>query len=989
MTLLETERLVRKIAEMLQQVGNPDLAPKLAGDYGAACHAANLRLQQCEAMIKAGDRPQAIQLAETAPNLLDLVTVLEFRGSDEWRGYCQQNSLPVADRIDARSVRSLNECYAQGITTDHPLYASYRAAVLGRNDGEALKTLQSITRLNPSDANAASELVRLDAKVLGARLQHLGGSLDGAEPTIIATEVESIEAFGFKNKPDGEVWRKAQTIRCGVLLDEANKLKTAMRWQDTLAKVDLIHGLEKEFKVELAASSLKHLNELEAWSRTEQEKDRKDREFRCLLAELHHKIHQSEEKDTSARYVKLPEMRDDYEALHKVWRSLTDFTRPIPEDAAASFRKRSSLLEAEVARRTAIQRRAILAGSLVALALGGIAVWFVLGQMKARSFAAELKQAVEQRQARTAEKLLEQVRGNGRLLNVSSVNAAAAGAETFVVKQQTLLTNFETAFSKLPKEFAGQPDLLRLSLTADQLAAARAALDALAPDLKTENEPRLEAIEKQWQNFLGESSVAANGLLDQWISSAEEQCLKLDYRAPLEQTTAQLASLSVLAQKIDDAESGFTNHLSLRNELLQRANTVRAKVNAYQEELKKLNDGEAVIRKAHTIKDFASGINLIASSEFSVSPAATAAIAVQSLDANDESTLRNLLGVTNGNTWSYVSKIQAVKCVPEIAMPAERQIFEQLNADPAVAGSHPRARLVLDRNGNDIVEWITSGEFDTSTGWKQIKAWTPSATATRADFEDREYGYFGEQMKLSATQPVYHVQLLDDRKETAAFGSVGLANVWSGGDSYGKPLLEVLDSIKDSREGSALLRAYLFLALTDLMKLQPDAWGLTFCPAASSHEAQIRGIVGGRLNSGDWFVPMKVSAYSNRLEQFFASVGNISYMKQAAGLMTLAHAASRDGLQYVGFVGLDGRPNYVDDSANGEVWGYVEGRKQPILLAENVSSGKLLKKPAMRLSPLFALAAPIKEYLAKADVNPIDPCFGDALPTLFQPQRRL
>ena len=104
MTLLETERLVRKISELLQQAGNPEIAPKLAADYAAACHAANLRLQQCEAMIKAGDRPQAIQLAETAPNLLDLVTVLEFRGSDEWRGYCQQNSLPVADRIDARSV---------------------------------------------------------------------------------------------------------------------------------------------------------------------------------------------------------------------------------------------------------------------------------------------------------------------------------------------------------------------------------------------------------------------------------------------------------------------------------------------------------------------------------------------------------------------------------------------------------------------------------------------------------------------------------------------------------------------------------------------------------------------------------------------------------------------------------------------------------------------------------------------------------------------
>src|ERR1700740_565979 len=156
MTLLETERLVRKISDLLKQAGNPAIAPKLAEDFAAACQATNLRLHQCEAMIKAGDRHQAIQLAETAPNLLDLVTVLEFRGSDDWRGYWGKNGLPVADRIDARPVQALNDCYAQGIATDHPLYASYRRAVLGRKDEDALKALQSITRLNPADANASS-----------------------------------------------------------------------------------------------------------------------------------------------------------------------------------------------------------------------------------------------------------------------------------------------------------------------------------------------------------------------------------------------------------------------------------------------------------------------------------------------------------------------------------------------------------------------------------------------------------------------------------------------------------------------------------------------------------------------------------------------------------------------------------------------------------------------------------------------------------------
>ena len=979
MTLLETERLVRKISELLQQVGNPEIAPKLAADYAAACHAANLRLQSCEAMIKAGDRPQALQLAETAPNLLDLVTVLEFRGSDEFRAFCQQNTLPVADRIDGRSVHILNECYAQGITTDHPLYAAYRSAVLSRNDEEAVKTLQSITRLNPSDTNAASELARLDAKVLAARLQHLGSSLEGAEPVLLVAEIESIEAFGFKTKPDGEVWRKAQAIRCICLLEETVKLKNESRWLDALAKLDFIQRLQDEFKVQLPAVALKQLDTLETWARGEQEKDRKEREFQSLLGELHHRIHQSEEKDTSARYVKLPELRDDYEAMHKVWHSLMDFTWPIPEEAASNFRKRSALLEAEIARRTAIHRRVIFASSAVILIVGAAIAWFVLGQMKAHDFSKQLQEAITQRQVRTADKLLERARTE----KAGNANAVAA-VETFATKEHALLANFEVAFKNLPQQLAGEPDASRLAIIADQLALAHIALNALAPDLKTENEPRLQAFEKQWQNYLSESGTAVNGLFEQWVSSAEEKCGELDYRAPLEKTAAQITALTSLVQKITDTESGFTNHLNLRSDLLQRAVTVCNKFAAYDHELKKLDEGMAAIRKARTGKEFTDGINVIVSSEFSASPAATAASLVQSLNANNETALRILVGATNASTWAFIRKAKSALFVPEIAMPAERQIFQQLNNDPAVSTIHQRYLLWLDREGKKSVEWITAGAFEPSTGWKQIKAWTPSASATSATFGDHDYGYFDGQYKLSPSQPVYRVEQLENRDETASFNSVGLEKVSAGGDSYAKPLLEVLDSIKDSHAGSPLFRAYLFLRLMDLMNLQPDAWGLTFCPTARTHEAQIRSIVGEQFSSGDWFVATKVNAYSQKLEQFFASAKLVSYAKQASGLLALARVASKNSFQYVGFVGLDGKPNFIDNSISGEVFGYSTARKQPVFLAAKTEAGQPLKELAMPLSPLFALDSPRKEFLTQANINPDDVSFRDKLPPLFR-----
>jgi len=979
MTLLETERLGRKISELLQNAGNADVAPKVAADYATACHAANLRLQQCEAMVKAGDRPQAIQLAETAPNLLDLVTALEFRGSDEWREYCQHNSLPVADRIDARSVQTLNQCYAQGITTDHPLYSAFRSAVLSRNDDAALQTLQSIVRLNPADANAASELARLDAKVLATRLQHLGSSLESAEPKLIVAEIEAVEAFGFKNPPDGEIWRKAQALRCEFLLEETAKFQSASSWLDAVAMLDFIHRLQAEFKLQLPAATLAQLAAIESWARGEQEKNRKDGEFQSLLSKLDYQIQQSEEKDTSARYVKLPELRDDFEAMHKVWRSLTDFTRPIPEEAAASFRKRSALLEAEIARRTSIRRRIIFAASAIVLLIGALIAWLVVTEMKSSDVSKQLQDAVAQRQVHTTDKLLERARSE----KVGNANAVA-GAETFAAKEHTLLSNFETSFNKLPQQLTGGAAASRLAGIADELALAHTALDALAPDLKAENEPRLQAFEKQWQNFLTEQGASVNGLFDQWVSSAEQKCGELDYRAPLEKATAQITSLANLVQKITDTESGFTNQLNLRSDLLQRATTVRAKFAAYDGELKKLDEGTAAIRKAHTVKEFSEGINMVASSEFSGTPAAAAASLVQSLSATDETFLRNLLGATNAGTWAFIGKARTPCLVPEVVMPGERQIFQQLNNDPAVSAVHQRYRLSLDAEGKNSVEWITTGAFEPSMGWKKVTAWTASESATCASFEERDYGYFNGQYKLSPTQALYGVQLLDHPDETASFHSVGLEKVWTGGDAYAKPLLEVLDSVKGSTEGSPLFRAYLFLRLMELMKLQPDAWGLSFCPGARMHEASMKHIVGDQFSNGDWFVPAKVAALSQKLEQFLASTRPVSYVKQADGLLALARSSSKSGLQYVGFVGLDGKPNFADDSIAGEVFGYSAASKLPVLLAKKIENGHQLRESAVPLSPLFAFTAPCQDFLTKAGVDPGDVSFQGVLPPMYQ-----
>lgn len=854
-----------------------------------------------------------------------------------------------------------------------PLYAAYRRAVLNRDDEEALKILESIVRANPSDSNAAAELLRLDAKVLAARLQHLGESATGSDARVVVAEIEAIEAFGFKARPEGEAWRKAQVIRCGVLLEESAELKQSARWQMALAKIDFIRSLQKNLKLDLPPEAAVKLAELEAWARAEKEKDAQERQFQSLLVELQVLIQKSEEKDTSARYVELPELRDDYEALHKVWRSLADFARPIPPESMVSFKKRSALLEGEIYRRTAIRRRLIAAAGVFILLVLAAAAWTGARVMKAHLFSRELRAAIAQRQVHAAQQLLEEARSQ----DVGDADLLAS-ARTFVDKEDLLLTNFDAAFTQLPQRFPHPPDAARLNTIADQLSLVRDDLNALAPDLKTENAPRLQAYEQNWQNYLAESGGTVNALLEKWVAAAEYQAAGLNYEAPLSKARSRLAALSELIQKANDCAAGYGRNIQLRTDLLDRLAAVRHKAAVYQSELDKVDNGLAEVERAENLDEFAEGIKALGSSEYSGAPSVGAASAIETLDINMESVVRHLLGATNAGTWAYIRREQPANFIPEAVMPAERQILLGLEKDPAIGAHHEHYRFQMDRQGNDFVEWITAGLLDPATGWKTISAWTVSPNATSAVFSDHDYGCFDGQYKLSPTEPVFQVDELGATDPTASFYSIGLEAILSGDNSYSKSMLEVLDSLKNSREGSPLFRAYLFERLVDLMNLQADDWGVSFCPALRADAARIRTITGGGLADGDWFVPSKISAYQQPLEQFFSAVRNISYDRQAIGILLLDRAVSKDGVQYAGYMGLDQRPHFVAAATPRESWGYSAVSPLPLLLTPADDSS------IAPLSPLFTTRLSRTEYLENAGVNPGAPSFKGVLPPMFQ-----
>jgi len=75
----------------------------------------------------------------------------------------------------------------------------------------------------------------------------------------------------------------------------------------------------------------------------------------------------------------------------------------------------------------------------------------------------------------------------------------------------------------VPQQLRGEANSARLADLSGELASARNSLNALAPDVRGENEPRLQTFVTQWQKYLADSSSTVNDSLNQWITEAERQ----------------------------------------------------------------------------------------------------------------------------------------------------------------------------------------------------------------------------------------------------------------------------------------------------------------------------------------------------------------------------------------------------------------------------------------------------------------------------------
>jgi len=978
MNIIEIERLIRRIHGILKGDGEAAMAPKLAEDFKTVSSGAALRLEQCRVMINAGAAPQAVQLAETAPNLLDVVTLIEFRETEAWRQYCQKHNLVVSEKLDPRAVQILNDCYSRGITPQHPVYGAYREAILSKNDEAARAALLSIARLNPSDANAAAELARLDSKILNQRLAKLEQCLGKDEKSALI-EMEAIESLAFKAKPSGSVWMQGQMLRCQALVTEAENLMVESALNEVAARVDLVTNLKNEYKLEWPPDLNDRMVRLYNWCHAEFESRQVEENYRRLLGQLEEFIHTS----TRKKYTSVKAMQSDLVALDGKYSWLEKFSRPISSELQQRYRECMSRLEHQISRSERKKLITMIAGATAAVLVLGIMAVALVGVQRSRSLAADLQDAVERHQVRQLLSLVKRAQSE-KLIPTPQLKTALAAAQREIDSQMSPLDKFKALSGSLPASFDGISTIQEMAHLNNTFAAAEQAYAKLAPDLQQENLPSLQKFKASWGAYCSKMQPAINQQIEEDIKRQDvlaNSDSSVDFSRFRQNLSAAIPGLEQLSGII----SNLSSVVPVRSDLATRCASLLAQSRDAQANAEKLEQDLESLPGARDLSDYAR--HVVHMGQISVSPggysqAARQASVLVELKETPNALSRRLLTGDHGDLWNCLKQNRTTGLIPAKVGTTARQQFVELLRDYAIVAEHHRFDIFMDEQKTQHQSWITTGALRNEEGWHSIPAWN-MGNGGNCEFGSLDYGYFQGKYRLSDKEPIFQIQDTYLSGQTTIWSESGFSTLINPRSMvYNLPPLRVADALCADQTSSPLVRAYLLQKLMAIMEKQPDESGLVFVPELQNLDAALRVAGADMLRSGDWFIVARVSSMQPGLEKMFGSLKAVSFEKRAAKLMDALNAAAKDGFTFSGYVKPDGLPYWLGTPKDGYVWGYQGNNEPGLLYFVHGGQARAVNK-ALPLTPLLLFSGDLPALMAQASISNGNGTAPKWLPPLF------
>lgn len=988
MNLTDVERLVRRIGELMDGRVPEDQARLIAQDYATLSERAAHRLRQCATMLDQGDEAQALQLADSTPPLLDLVTRLGFRRLSEWREYCQKQNLPCAENLDAKFIRQLNEAYGKGIAPEHQLYRRLREAVQSRDDLGMIDALRAIRRRNPADTGVRQQLERLERKILAADLERIRLAIANSNDALVVSLVEEIDARDFDARPEGDVWKSALSVRCRVLLQQAARLHARQDWVSAGSVVANVHNQITDENLVLGSADARTLAELDAWLDECRRKAAEDRDFTRTLSELRTKVGTCEQNNEAAVRLSRTALREGLQALEGGWRKLEAFHRSVDDDLARRRTKAAEILQAQLDARNRFVRRWVVVGLTLLVTLATVAGRSFWNQRRAAEWVLELQSLREARRVGVAERaVIDATLHLNRLAGSSpALRSEVNSTEQFIAAEHDRERECETRLAPLAAaaEAGFDPSAPPEEIQA-RFEAAEKLVSEVAEDLRPPLVSRLTETRKLWDAWLQNQRRQREGTFELLIAETEQSASTLSFDRGPNKVAEILTGLAPGLRKLKSLATPPVAGLRLSSAATARLGALTQRVETFSVQADRWQVITNAWRHPRTLETYLAALQELQRSEFASPTDRTRALGVLSLNLTGSSLPAGLLLPGDPEGWRRFEIRPALERMPAQVLPGERTRFNTLRDDQNLFGIvvHQFTRL-SNGPGDSRQTWtafsrgpLTRNKFGRKIG----QVYDPMFSPGLVEFHPREFNSAEYAIEESGPAP-----------ESALVDRIGLRTLIESGTStnYAASLLTLLDAINRTDLGSPLCRAFLALKLHEMMDLRPHDWDAHWAPQAAQDRQRLRELGAASIASGDWMDSRRTTALAQQLEAHFAIARRVSYPQQAAFLLALVREAAHAGFLLVGNADAAGNPHLplpLPDQT--EIWGWTEDTRVPALLLRTRGFGDdatwVTLHRSMPFSPLFVFRGDRKKLLddARQQASTHRDSLGSHLPPLF------
>lgn len=363
---------IRAFLATADRARTPELN-SLATEFAGLCQEANGRLRRCLDYLRHGRRSEAIQLAESQPLLLDVVTALDFPEIDDWQQVCAAYGLARSARVMMEAARELNEAYAPEQTLAE-LLARQRSLALSRAPlAQRLTVLRELSRRdlrNPAwqeDIRGLEQarLREISAEALvaikGRQVEAIDRLMTELKETTWSVPVPeelktTLSAASMKNHRDvaaQQLWELAPSVNAACASGSIQEARDVLKQWSAIVKASGF-ALPADLR-----EVIRPLNEM-----IDAEEDRRERERQ--LGAVCERLRQA---------IRAAEPLEQLKTLHL---EAVRLELPIPDAIDRQYKQ--ALVEAEKTRRHETRRNYLLAialAAVVALALGGLIVVIV------------------------------------------------------------------------------------------------------------------------------------------------------------------------------------------------------------------------------------------------------------------------------------------------------------------------------------------------------------------------------------------------------------------------------------------------------------------------------------------------------------------------------------------------------------------------------------------------------------------------------------